>query len=140
MGIHPFGNALLQLKNLLTDLRSLPHHHGDEIPRLLTSLYFGITANEKMLEYRDLVADQLHKIRHSQDIDGEYISLALAAPPIDLEILVKALASGASLASIVSGLSAPLPNYRFWFMIETAVGLAFEIKQLGGVSSPYVAT
>jgi hypothetical protein len=129
-----FGNALLDLENLIPDLGTLPHH-GDELPQPphppLTSLYFGTPPNEDMLKYWDLVADRLTKIRHSQKINGQFISSALTSPPIDPGMLVKALASGASIEAVIAGLSSPLPNYRFWYMTEKAIMLANHLTYLG---------
>jgi hypothetical protein len=127
------GNALLRIENLVPDLGSLPHH-GQELPDNppFSSLYFGIPPNTKMLEMWDLVADRLFKIRHSQDINGNFVSLALTSPPIDPGALVRALASGASLQDVISGLNAPLSHYRFGYMLQRAQSLTETVVYLGG--------
>lgn len=126
------GNVRLTLENLVPDLGSLPHH-GEELPATapLSSLYFGIPPNTKLLELWDLVADRLFKIRHSQDISGNFISLALTSPPIDPGVLVKALASGASLQDVVNSLNAPLSHYRFSYVLERARNLTQLVVSLG---------
>ncbi|KAH7244002.1 hypothetical protein B0J15DRAFT_451775, partial [Fusarium solani] len=125
-----FGNTLIDLENLVPDLGSLPHG-GAELPPDLHLLYFGIPQNDNMLQYWDLVADRLNKIRHSQDIDGNPVSLALTAPPIDPGALVRAVASGASTGSLAGELSAPLPLYRFWYMTERATEVTMQLINLG---------
>lgn len=128
-----FGNALIELENILPDLSVLPES-GNELPAppvTLSMLYFCIPANEKMFEYWDRVADRLFKIRNCQNIDGVERSLALFAPPIDPGMLVKAAASGLDLSSIIAGLNAPTPFYRFNVLSQKAGELAQEIRNLG---------
>ena len=130
-----FGNALLDLENVIPDLSTLPHH-GEELPSppSLHLLYFGIPANQTILDNYDLVADRLHKIRSSQNIDGETIALALTAPPIDPGALVKAAAAagaGGSASTFLAGLNAPSPIYRFWYISETALQLTAQVTSLG---------
>jgi len=128
-----FGNALIELENILPDLTVLPEG-GDELPAppiTLSMLYFCIPHNEKMTEYWNLVADRLFKIRHCQNIDGIERSLALFAPPIDPAMLVRAAASGLDLSSVIAGLNAPTPYYRFNIMSQKATELAQEIRGLG---------
>ncbi len=95
-------------------------------------LSFCIPANDTLLAYWDTVADRLFKIRHCMNIDGVVRSLALYEPPIDPALLVKAAASGLSIADAVSGLSAPRPHYRFTFMLQKAHEFLGEVKNLGG--------
>ena len=131
--IDSFGNALIELENILPDLSVLPQK-GNELPPppvTLSMLYFCIPPNEKMFEYWDRVADRLFKIRHCQNIDGVERSLALFAPPIDPGMLVRAAASGLSLSSILAGLNAPTPYYRFNMLSQKATELAQEVRGLG---------
>ncbi|NNV57634.1 Tc toxin subunit A-related protein [Limnovirga soli] len=128
-----FGNALIELENILPDLSLLPES-GNELPSSpvnLALLYFCIPANEKMFEYWDRVADRLFKIRHCQNIDGVERSLALFAPPIDPGMLVRAAASGLNLSSVIAGLNAPTPYYRFNILSQKATELAQEVRGLG---------
>jgi hypothetical protein len=128
-----FGNALIELENILPDLSVLPEG-GTELPAppvTLSMLYFCVPPNEKMFEYWDRVADRLFKIRNCQNIDGVERSLALFAPPIDPGMLVKAAASGLDLSSIIAGLNAPTPYYRFNVLSQKATELVQEVRNLG---------
>ncbi len=128
-----FGNALVELENILPNLSVLPEG-GAELPAppvTLSMLYFCIPANEKMFEYWDRVADRLFKIRNCQNIDGIERSLALFAPPIDPGMLVRAAASGLDLSSVIAGLNAPTPWYRFNVLSQKATELAQEVRGLG---------
>lgn len=128
-----FGNALIDLENILPDLSTLPEG-GAELPPgpiTLSMLYFCIPQNEKMLEYWDRVADRLFKIRHCQNIEGVERSLALFAPPIDPGMLVRAAAAGLDLSSVIAGINAPTPYYRFTVFAQKAVELASDVKGLG---------
>ncbi|KAK1749855.1 hypothetical protein QBC47DRAFT_439520 [Echria macrotheca] len=128
------GDALLDLENLVPDLGSLPHG-GKELPQPpappLTTLYFGIPPNDSLMQLWDTVADRLFKIRHSLDIDGNAVSLALTAPPIDPGALVRALASGQSLAGFLQQFGSPLPHYRFRYIQEQAQAMASHVVDLG---------
>lgn len=128
-----FSNVLVDLENVIPDLSVLPES-GNELPpppMTLASLYFCIPPNDKALEYWDTVADRLFKIRNSQNIDGIERVLALFAPPIDPSMLVRAAASGIDLGSLLAGLAAPLPHYRFRVMVARANQLSLEVRALG---------
>jgi hypothetical protein len=128
-----FSNALLSLENLIPDLNLLPHK-GAELPTppiTLSSLYFCIPQNEKLLEYWDRIGDRLFKIRHCQNIDGVERTLALFAPPIDPGALVRAAAAGLDISAVISGLNAPLPFYRFNVISQKATELIQEVRSLG---------
>ncbi|GAA4026859.1 neuraminidase-like domain-containing protein [Actimicrobium antarcticum] len=129
----PLGNALIDLENILPDLSALPEG-GAELPPspiTLSTLYFCVPQNDRMLGYWDTIADRLFKIRHCQNIDGIERSLALFAPPIDPGMLVRAAASGLDISAVIAGLSAPLPYYRFQTVAQKAVDLAQEVRNLG---------
>ncbi|TDW49140.1 hypothetical protein EV144_103667 [Flavobacterium sp. 270] len=128
-----FGNALIDLENLIPDLSILPES-GAELPGAsftLSMLYFCIPENDKMLEYWARIADRLFKIRHCQNIDGVERSLALFAPPIDPAMLVRAAASGMDISAVIAGLNAPAPYYRFNILSQKATELAQEVRGLG---------
>ena len=128
-----FSNAMIDLENLVPDLNILPHK-GAELPTPPTSfssLYFCIPANSQLLSYWDTIDDRLFKIRNSEDINGVHRVLALFAPPIDPGMLVRALASGMDISSVITMLNAPLPLYRFNVMIQKATELTEEVKALG---------
>ncbi|HMH46001.1 MAG TPA: neuraminidase-like domain-containing protein, partial [Pyrinomonadaceae bacterium] len=128
-----FGNALIDLENILPDLSVLPEG-GAELPPppiTLSTLYFCIPQNDKMLEYWDRIAERLFNIRHCRNIDGVERSLALFAPPIDPGMLVRAAAAGLDISSILAGINAPTPFYRFNALSQKATELAQELRTLG---------
>ncbi|HLP37239.1 neuraminidase-like domain-containing protein [Lacibacter sp.] len=131
--IDSFGNALVELENILPDLSVLPEG-GNELPASpasLSMLYFCIPANDKMFEYWNRVADRLFKIRHCQNIDGVERSLALFAPPLDPDMLIRAAASGLDLSAVLAGMNAPTPYYRFNVLSQKATELTQEVRGLG---------
>ncbi|QYR21089.1 hypothetical protein KZ483_25785 [Paenibacillus sp. sptzw28] len=99
---------------------------------MASSLYFCIPNNPKLMGYWDTLADRLYKIRHCQNIDGVFRKLPLFEPPIDPALLVKAAAQGLSIASVLNDLNAPMPNYRFYYLLQKALELCNELKSLGG--------
>ncbi len=96
-----------------------------------TLLLFCIPHNEMLYDFWDKVADRLFKIRHSMNLSGHVRQLALFAPPIDPGLLVRAIAAGLSIESILSGLFAPRSCYRFSFMLQKALELCGEARSLG---------
>lgn len=128
-----FSNALLELENLVPDPGLLPHS-GAELPpppATLTSLYFCIPPNEKMLDYWATVADRRFKITHCKTIDGADRTLALFAPRIDPADLVRAAAQGLPIGAVLAGLGAPIPPYRFQVIAQKAVEFIQELRTLG---------
>ncbi len=131
-GIDTFGNALREVENLLPPVSS-SMTLGTEAPELprLDVLYFCIPNNDKLLTLWDTVADRLFKIRHCMNIEGVVRQLPLFQPPIDPALLVQAAAAGLDIGAVLSDLSAPLPLYRFTFMIQRALEICAEVKSLG---------
>jgi Tc toxin complex TcA C-terminal TcB-binding domain/Neuraminidase-like domain len=97
----------------------------------LGSLYFCIPRNDKLDEHWDTVENRLFNIRHCRNIDGIERKLPLFEPPIDPALLVRATAAGLDLATVLSGLDAPLPLYRFNVMLQKALELCAEVRALG---------
>lgn len=95
------------------------------------TLYFCIPQNDKLLLYWDTVADRLFKIRHCMNIEGVVRQLPLFEPPIDPALLVAAAAQGVDIASAVSDLFAPLPLYRFPVVLQKAMEVCGDIKNMG---------
>lgn len=131
-GIDVFGNALMEVENLLPSASSSSTmgNEGPELPRL-DVMYFCIPNNEKLISMWDLVEDRLFKIRHCMNIEGMVQQLPLFDPPIDPGALVRAAAGGADLNAVLAGMNAPMPLYRFNFMIQKALELCNEVKSLG---------
>lgn len=94
-------------------------------------LYFCVPPNEKLLAYWDTVGDRLFKIRHCMNIEGVTRQLALFAPPIDPGLLVKAVAAGLDLGSVLSDSGSSLPPYRFRVMVREAMQITESVRMLG---------
>lgn len=129
-----FSNAHVELENLFPYSSEVNISTTSEAESLLgvgNSLYFCIPSNESLLEYWDTVADRLFKIRNCMNIDGTKRQLALFEPPIDPGALVKALAGGLSIDSVLSDLNGPSPLYRFFYTLQKSFELTQEVKNLG---------
>lgn len=96
-----------------------------------TTLYFCIPNNPQLTALRDTIDDRLFKIRHCENIEGVFRQLPLFEPPIDPGLLVQAAAQGLSLASVLNDLNTPLPNYRFYNLLQKALELCTELKAMG---------
>lgn len=131
-GIDDFGNILNEVENLLPPVSSAGTM-GEEAPELphLDVLYFCIPNNEKLLTLWDSVDDRLFKIRHCMNIEGVVRQLPLFEPPIDPALLVKAAAAGLDIGAALNDMNAPLPLYRFSFVIQRALEICNEVKVLG---------
>lgn len=135
-----FGNAMVELELAapFSDQTTLPFGQvGQEmafanIYGIASTFYFCIPNNPKLLSYWDTVADRLYKIRHCLNIEGVFRKLPLSQPPIDPGLLVKAAAQGLSIASVLNDLNTPMPNYRFYYLLQKALELCNELKSLGG--------
>jgi hypothetical protein len=128
-----FGNALIELENIVPDVSVLPEG-GDELPPppvTLSMLYFCIPPNDDLLAIWDQIDNRLFNIRHCRNIDGVERSLALFAPPIDPAALVRAAAAGLDISSVLAGMNAPIPNYRFSVISQKATELIQEVRELG---------
>jgi len=135
-----FGNAMVELE------LAAPFSNQTALPAgtinneivfanifgIASSLYFCIPNNPKLMGYWDTLADRLYKIRHCLNIQGVFRKLPLFEPPIDPALLVKAAAQGLSIASVLNDLNTPMPNYRFYYLLQKALELCNELKSLGG--------
>ncbi|MEM9719824.1 MAG: neuraminidase-like domain-containing protein [Bacteroidota bacterium] len=125
------SNALIDIEAELSITNSQDtSNNGSSI--LYTMLYFCIPHNEKLLGYWDTVADRLFKIRNCLNIEGIKRSLTLLQPPIDPAQLVRAAAAGVDIGSVLQDLNAPLPFYRFRYIIQKANEFCGDVKALGG--------
>ncbi|MEO5900385.1 MAG: toxin [Ilumatobacteraceae bacterium] len=136
-GIDKFGNALVELENQFP-YNSSSAANGSPTASGATaafgigrSLYFCIPQNDQLLAYWDTIADRLFKIRHCMNIEGIVRQLALFDPPIDPGALVRAAAAGLDIASIVNNLNQPVSTVRGPLLLQKAMELANELKQLG---------
>ncbi len=130
-----FSNALVKLENDLVDLpysSDPPADNGEPSGLLgLGTLYFCTPENTELLKYWDTVEDRLFKIRHCLNIEGVARRLPLFEPPIDPALLVRAVAKGKDISTVLADLHAPLPHYRFTFLVQKAFELTSELKVLG---------
>ncbi|MEG4576203.1 neuraminidase-like domain-containing protein [Microcoleus sp. N3A4] len=96
-----------------------------------TTPVFCVPPNYDLLKYWDRVEDRLFKIRNCMNISGVRRQLALFQPPIDPMALVRARAAGLSLEDILGMLNAPLPPYRFSYLIEKAKPYTQTVQSFG---------
>ncbi|MFK4042927.1 neuraminidase-like domain-containing protein [Nonomuraea wenchangensis] len=94
--------------------------------------YFCVPHNERLLEYWSTVEDRLFKIRNCRNIDGVERRLPLYEPPIDPDLLVRAVAAGVDIEAAVRGVAAPLSQYRYTVLASRAAALCAEVRALGG--------
>ncbi|MFL5739895.1 MAG: neuraminidase-like domain-containing protein [Flavisolibacter sp.] len=127
-----FGNALIDLENIIPDLSVLPEA-GAELPSppvTLSMLYFCIPSNEDLIAMWDQIDNRLFNIRHCRNIDGVERTLALFAPPIDPGALIRATAAGLDISLVIAGMNAAIPNYRFTVISQKATELIQEVRTL----------
>jgi Neuraminidase-like domain len=92
---------------------------------------FCIPKDDNLLGYWDKVDQRLWQIRHCMNAAGVVSDIAPFAPKIDPALLVRAAALGVDLDTVLDDLDAPLPAYRFTFLLQKAVELCNEVKALG---------
>ncbi|HEY7768190.1 hypothetical protein [Longimicrobium sp.] len=133
-----FGNALRELEtDIPFDAAPLPHAGGGgDAGRLrtlrgLSTLYFCVPRNDRLVGYWDTVADRLFKIRNSLNFQGAFRQLPLFEPPIDPALLARAVAAGVDVGAAVRGADQPLPLVRFGFLLQKAAEICHEVKALG---------
>ncbi|MEO8562248.1 MAG: neuraminidase-like domain-containing protein [bacterium] len=102
-----------------------------QLSQLAQTPYFCLPQNDQLTAYWDTIADRLFKIRHCMTIDGTVRQLPLFEPPINPMLLVEAVAHGLDIGSVLNDLYAPLPRYRFTFMLQQALSLCNEVRSLG---------
>lgn len=95
------------------------------------ALLFCMPFNDKLTNYWNTVENRLFNLRHCRNIDGLARDLPFSEAPIDPELLVRAVAAGLDLGSVVAGLYAPPPHYRFATLAARAVELVAEARSLG---------
>jgi hypothetical protein len=125
-GRHRFGEVIREWENA----EPIGGHPNVILARQST-LAFCVPPNVNLLGYWDRVEDRLFKIRHCMNISGVRRALALFAPPIEPMALVRARAAGLSLEDILGMLAAPLPPYRFGYLIEKAKQFTQTVQSFG---------
>lgn len=134
-----FSNAMVELELVFPFSNQTPFPIGKSngvvglanIFGFATALYFCIPDNPQLTGIRDTIDDRLFKIRHCQDIQGVFRLLPLFEPPIEPGLLVQAVAQGLSISSVLNDLNSPMPNYRFYYLLQKALELCSELKAFG---------
>ncbi|KAI8960766.1 hypothetical protein F5Y11DRAFT_349186 [Daldinia sp. FL1419] len=93
--------------------------------------YFCTPANPALVALRNLIDDRLYNIRHGLDINGRKRVLSLFEPPIDPGALIGGSPSlgASSLGGLSVDMEAPMPSYRFNYLLQRAYEYAKEIKE-----------
>lgn len=107
-----------------------PHRWGRAIIRQVNPV-FCVPRNDRIDSYWNRVEDRLYKLRHCQDIDGNFRLLPLFAPSIDPALLVAGAASGLSLGDILASSEGAVPPYRFRYLLDKARGYAATVQSFG---------
>jgi Tc toxin complex TcA C-terminal TcB-binding domain len=135
-GVDAFGNALVEMENAFPfDNLGTPSPSDPGSSAAFgigRTLYFCIPPNDMLLAYWDKVADRLFKLRHCMNIEGIVRQPALFDPPIDPGALVKAVAAGLDIASIVNNINQPVSTLRGVLLLQKAQELCNEVKTLAG--------
>lgn len=134
-----FSNAMVELELVFPFSNQTPFPIGKSngvvglanIFGFATTLYFCIPDNPQLSGLRDTIDDRLFKIRHCQDINGVFRQLPLFEPPINPGLLVQAVAQGLSISSVLNDLNSPMPNYRFYYLLQKALEICTELKSFG---------
>ncbi|MXO58493.1 hypothetical protein GRI89_02885 [Altererythrobacter salegens] len=103
---------------------------GRSIIRQVTPI-FCVPGNDRIQTYWNRVEDRLYKLRHCQDIDGNFRLLPLFAPEIDPALLVGGAAGGLSLEDILGASEGSVPPFRFRYILEKARGYAATVQGFG---------
>lgn len=93
--------------------------------------YFAVPANAELVRLRSLIDDRFYKIRNALDIQGRPMALPLFDAPLDPGLLAQAQAAGLPPSAILNDLDAPMPNYRFRYLLQKAFEICAELKSLG---------
>ena len=131
------GNTLIDMEgwfpfNLSTQGSEVTDENtANSLFGIAKTLYFCIPQNDKLLEYWDIVADRLFKIRHCMDIEGIVRQLPLFEPPIDPGMLVKAVAAGIDVSRIIGGLNQPPSQIKSLVLIQKGLEICTELKAFG---------
>lgn len=109
-----------------------PQADSSGMQNLSRTLQFCAPQNAKLLQLWDVVEDRLFKIRNCLNIEGVFRQLSLFGSPVDPGMLVRAAAAGVDLGSVMTDMQAPLPAYRFTYMLQRALEMCNECRSFGG--------
>ncbi|MBO3752606.1 hypothetical protein J5X84_41700 [Streptosporangiaceae bacterium NEAU-GS5] len=97
------------------------------------SLVFCVPPNDRTDAYRATVDDRLTKLRSSRTIGGVSRQPALFEPAIDPALLVRAVAAGLDIDTVLSDISAPPSRRRFSAALRHAVEFTSEVRSLASM-------
>jgi hypothetical protein len=113
-----------------------PGQSGTDLTKLVQQLFsigslvFCVPPNDQTDSYRATVADRLRKIRSGQNIEGISRQLALFEPPIDPALLVRAVAAGLDIDTVLDDVAAAPSRYRFTPALQRAMEITTEVRGL----------
>ncbi len=129
-----FSNFSEMLENEFPYAGPVPSDPQSQVGGLLglsKTLFFCIPQNQQLLGYWPTVAGRLFNIRHCLNIHGVPQQLALFQPPANPLLLIEGSAQAIDPGSVLAEVSAPLPNYRFSYLIQRATELASTCQAFG---------
>ncbi|KAF7936532.1 uncharacterized protein EAE97_007898 [Botrytis byssoidea] len=107
----------------------------ENIACFLRTNYFCAPLNPKFKQMRRLVHERLYNLRNSFDIQGKPVVYGLREPPIDPGALIALSKRGMGVSDILSMVSgersSPLPRQRFDALLQRALALCTEVRELG---------
>ncbi|KAI3317660.1 hypothetical protein HD806DRAFT_526901 [Xylariaceae sp. AK1471] len=130
-GLDAFSNASVKLQlefPFRTEVQG--DSAADEPIPFIQTGYFCIPTNPQVAALRALLNDRLYKCRNSLDIEGRPQRLALFEPALDPGMVAAAAASGVSPSAIVSDLGTPMPRHRFTALLNRALELCRELREM----------
>lgn len=132
-GLDEFSDVLVAIENVIAaptptlDAADAAAEAPD-LPQIST-LFFCIPPNDRLLAYWDTVADRLYKIRHCLNLQGVAQPLPLYAPPINpLQLMGQAAYGG---TGAIGAAAAFTPVYRFSVYLERALELTSDVLSYG---------
>ncbi|MGI0486557.1 neuraminidase-like domain-containing protein [Pantanalinema rosaneae CENA516] len=133
--IDAFANTLLTIESAVGNAPASTHEERDPAESVvllkgISTLYFGIPVNEKLLSYWDTVETRLYNIRHCLTIEGKPRS-GFTPNILDFSRGTFKLIAASSTTSQDNERLFILPPYRFQFMLQKANELVGEVKALG---------
>jgi peptidoglycan hydrolase-like protein with peptidoglycan-binding domain len=128
-----FSNAWVAMENEFPFLPTASSGQGGSgwMATVAHVFYFCIPANDQLLEFWNKVDHRISNIRHCMTIDDVVRQPPLFAPEINPMLLVQAAAQGIDLGSVLNDVFAPLPYYRFTYMLQKALDLCSDVRSLG---------
>ena len=132
-GLDEFSDVLVAIENVIAapvpvlDAADAASEAPD-LPQIST-LFFCIPPNDRLMAYWDTVADRLYKIRHCLNLQGVAQPLPLYAPPINpLQLMGQAAHGG---TGAIGAAAAFTPVYRFSVYLERALELTRDVLSYG---------